>query len=336
MLVQHTNDFLIWFCAHADIVTKKTVVEKALSWLKACADMARAKINKIVLERGVFSSHMPVQVAINDHTKAAGSSSIASGKEVALRADNILSFDEMAAMMHCCYAADNIIHDSPLRCIQTGGEVRITHQSGPRGQIVRSAKFEHVWLRSYEELADANGINGATLYNTRGDKCHAIGEGSHYGWVPNANILLCPSVALGTAMLYRFTLGRNEAFPDVCAIEPTSGCVGFEYKWLPLFISTQYNHHYDLDPASGQLKIRGVTDENQNQCFHNLYTAACIPRVTGDSVTHVGRAQCQQEAQNSGIPSREVEEALGYEDSAKKNHYTPQVCVIAFLLSFSL
>ena len=84
MLVQHTNDFLIWFCAHADIVTKKTVVEKALSWLKACADMARAKINKIVLERGVFSSHMPVQVAINDHTKAAGSSSIAGSANVQL------------------------------------------------------------------------------------------------------------------------------------------------------------------------------------------------------------------------------------------------------------
>ena len=54
MLVEHTNDFLIWFCAHADIVTKRTVVEKALSWLKACGDMARSKFSLPVFDKGVF------------------------------------------------------------------------------------------------------------------------------------------------------------------------------------------------------------------------------------------------------------------------------------------
>ena len=335
MLVEHTNDFLIWFCAHADIVTKRTVVEKALSWLKACGDMARSKFSLPVFDKGVFSSHLPVQVAINDHTKAAGSASIAAGNEVALRADNILTFDQMTAMMHRCYAADPIIHDNPLRCIQTGGEVRITHQSGPRGQVVRSAKFEHVWLRAYDELADSEGINGVTLYNNRGDKTHSIGEGSHYGWVPNSNVLLCPSVALGTAMLYRY-VARRESFPDVCAKEPTTGCVGFQYKWLPLFITTAHNQHTDLDPSSGQLSIRGLSDDYQNICFHKLYTAAGIPRVSGDAVTHVGRAQCQQEAQNSGVNSREVEEALGYEDSAKKSTcYHSPTFIVSLLRAFS-
>ena len=65
-------------------------------------------------------------------------------------------------------------------------------------------------------LADGESINGVTLFNNRGDKTHLIGDGSHFGWMPNINVLLCPSVALGTCMLYRFT-ARREAFPDACA-----------------------------------------------------------------------------------------------------------------------
>ena len=38
-----------------------------------------------------------------------------------------------------------------------------------------------------------------------------------------------------------------------------------------------------------------------------------------------GHRRNKREAQNAGIDSREVEEALGYEHSAKKDHYTPQI-----------
>ena len=41
--LESTNDFLVWFCERCDIVTKKSVVEKAESWLKACGDLSRAK-----------------------------------------------------------------------------------------------------------------------------------------------------------------------------------------------------------------------------------------------------------------------------------------------------
>ena len=34
--LESTNDFLVWFCERCDIATKKSVVEKAESWLKAC------------------------------------------------------------------------------------------------------------------------------------------------------------------------------------------------------------------------------------------------------------------------------------------------------------
>ena len=34
--LQCTNAFMIWFCERCDIVVKKTVVEKAESWLMAC------------------------------------------------------------------------------------------------------------------------------------------------------------------------------------------------------------------------------------------------------------------------------------------------------------
>jgi hypothetical protein len=215
-MLEATNTFLEWYCAHCDIVTKKSVVEKAVSWLKACADLARDKRGKGVLDKGVFTSAMRVRVAIQEHAKAYGAHAIASGKEVAARADNLLTHEQMTAMMHRAYAADQAIHGDPLRCLQTGVEVRITHQAGCRGQIVRSANWEHIWLHMYDMLADGAGINGVTLFNNRGDKTHVIGDGSHFGWMPHINVLLCPSVALGTCALYRFT-ARREAFPEVCA-----------------------------------------------------------------------------------------------------------------------
>ena len=72
--LEDTNSFLEWYCAHCDIVTKKSVVEKAVSWLKACADLARDKRGKGVLDKGVFTSAMRVRVAIQGHSKAYGMS----------------------------------------------------------------------------------------------------------------------------------------------------------------------------------------------------------------------------------------------------------------------
>ena len=119
-----------------------------------------------------------------------GASSIAAGKEVAARADNLLSYDQMRTIMHRAYAADLSIHSDPLRCLQTGVEVRMTHQAGCRGQIVRSANWEHVWLHEYDMLADGAGVNGVTLFNNRGDKTHLIG-GVHahaYARAPEARL----------------------------------------------------------------------------------------------------------------------------------------------------
>ena len=322
-LLESTNNFLVWFCERCDIVTKKSVVEKAESWLKACGDLNRAKFdpNGPGLRKGIFTEAMRVRVAIKGHAEAYGASSIASGKEVAARADNLLSFDQMVSIVHRSYAADLAIHSDPLRCLQTAVEVRITHQAGCRGQIVRSACWEHAWLHDYEMLADGDGISGITLYNNRGDKCHVIGEGSHFGWMPNMNVLLCPSVALGTCMLYRFT-ARHETFPEVCADNGGSN-PGYQWKWLPLLIST--SDTYEVDAEKAQLKTHGVGKRSQSTCFKQLYAVSGVARATGDAIEHVGRAQAQQEAQNAGIDARDVEEALGYEHSAKKDHYTPQI-----------
>ena len=139
--------------------------------------------------------------------------------------------------------------------------------------------------------------------------------------MPNISVLFCPSVALGTCMLYRFT-HRREAFPDICA-DNGGANPGFEYKWLPLLITTADT--YEVDAEKALLEMHGVGKKSQSTCFKQLYAAAGVAGVTGDAIEHVGRAQAQQEAQNAGIDSREVEEALGYEHSAKKDHYTPQI-----------
>ena len=72
--------------------------------------------------------------------------------------------------------------------------------------------------------------------------------------MPNSNVLFCPSVALGTCMLLRFT-ARSETFPDVC--DDNGGAnAGFQHKWLPLLITTADTYEVDADTA--QLHIHGV------------------------------------------------------------------------------
>ena len=86
--LQCTNAFMIWFCERCDIVVKKTVVEKAESWLMACGNLSRVKFdpNGPGLTKGIFTQAMLVKVAIKSHQEAYGLHSIASGKEVAARA----------------------------------------------------------------------------------------------------------------------------------------------------------------------------------------------------------------------------------------------------------
>ena len=102
--LESTNDFLVWYCERCDIVTKKSVVEKAESWLKACGDLSRAKFdpNGPALRKGIFTEAMRVRIAIKGHAEAYGASAIASGKEVA-RKQASLVFGEQGHRFKCAF-----------------------------------------------------------------------------------------------------------------------------------------------------------------------------------------------------------------------------------------
>ena len=53
-MLESTNSFLVWYCcARCDIVAKKSVVEKAEAWLKACGDGHEVDgIARTQIERG--------------------------------------------------------------------------------------------------------------------------------------------------------------------------------------------------------------------------------------------------------------------------------------------
>ena len=106
--------------------------------------------------------------------------------------------------------------------------------------------------------------------------------------------------------------------PSGCSVFP-----GFQWKWLPLLITAADS--YEVDAENARLEIHGVGKKSQSTCFKQLYAVSGVASVTGDAIEHVGRAQAQQEAQKAGIDARDVEEALGYEHSAKKDHYTPHI-----------
>ena len=87
----------------------------------------------------------------------------------------------------------------------------------------------------------------------------------------------CPSVCLGTCTLYRFTAQR-ETFPEVCA-DNGGANPGYQWKWLPLLIST--SDTYEVDAEKAQLEIHGVGRRSQSTCFKQLYAVSGLRARNG-------------------------------------------------------
>jgi len=271
-------------------------------------------------DEGVFNSDMDVRVAARDQRREQGEAAIVACKDVSKRADHLPTFDEMSRMMHLAYAGDKRIHESPLRAMQTGVEVRISHATGVRGEKIRSAHFEHIWPRPYPHLANFEGIDGTVFYNTRKGKTNETGEASHAGWLPSKNPLFDIDGGEGLCLLYRFTNG--ESFPHVT--EDNGGkSPGYQYKWLPLLKNTEGS--YALDSTKALLPVRAYGPKPQNACWNMLYNAAGIEMYENDSLTHGGRAACNQEWREAGGDPRVSDEALGCTHDVSKDFYAPQI-----------
>jgi len=303
--------FLLWLAEQP--MLQHNAIKWAQKYLQKSMVLERMARKLPELPKGSANRWTVVKIAAKETQRTRGKEKIASCQDLSTRADHLPTFDEMISMMHCCLAGDARIHPEPLRALQTGAEVRMTHTTGVRGQLVRSAKFEHLWPRDYAALAHGKGVTATVMYNVRGDKTHIEGDGSHTGWLPSRNPLLCPSGTLGLCLLLRFMGG--ESFPDVCSDD------GRQYKWLPLIRTTGSS---TLDTTKALLPIRGVCAKTQNACFNSLYAAAGVEMFKGDAVTHAGRAAAQQEFEDAGGDSRISNEALGYQASrSRPNRHCP-------------
>ena len=169
--------FLLWLTEQPNLQQK--AIKFAKKYLQKSMVLERMARGLPELPKGSANRWTDVKIAEKETERTRGKEKIASCKDLSIRADHLPIFDEMISMMHCCLAGDARIHPEPLRALQTGAEVRITHTTGVRGQLVRSAKFEHLWPRDYTALAHGKGITATVMYNVRGDKTHIEGDGSH-------------------------------------------------------------------------------------------------------------------------------------------------------------
>ena len=197
------RDFLLWLKDQE--LSRAAGFKEAQKWLQASMQMERKRRGLPVLGEGKANEYMEVRIAGQEQRIAAGMSKIVAGSDLSKRADRVPDMEDKIKMMHVALSGAAIVHHNPLLVVQTGFEVLCTHATGVRGQLVRSAKFEHIWGRKYAELAGGAGIEATVMYNVRGDKTHVEGDGTHTGWLPARNALLCPSSTLGLVMLYRFT-----------------------------------------------------------------------------------------------------------------------------------
>ena len=155
------NEFLLWYSQQPKL--QQEAIKSAQKWLTCSANIERHKRKLSILTEGIFNSHMEVRVAAKQCRREHGSSSIAGCRDMSTRADHLIDFDEMTRMMHICFSGDGRVHPNPLRVLQAGLEVRITHATGVRGQLVRSAKFEHLWPRDYKVLAGRKGLRAIVM-----------------------------------------------------------------------------------------------------------------------------------------------------------------------------
>ena len=331
------NAFLLWYAEQSGL--QKEALKFAQKYLTASANIECNKRDIDTIPKGTFNASARVQVAAHETRIAYGKAKLASGADNSKRADHLPTFEEMSGMMHLALSGSADIHPNPLRALQTGLEVRITHTTGVRGQLVRSASFRHFWPRDYRQLAHRAGIRATVMcasdsnhtthfhhhhhvpphpsscsrpsttnhhrYNDSGDKTHIVGDASHAGFLPSRNALLSPSAFGGLSLLYRFC-HQGEPFPDVCKDN------GLEYKSMPL-----------IKPERQVRSAESKADAKvQNSCFNALYAAAGVEMYANDAVTHAGRHACQQEAKDSGLDGRLVDEALGYQiKDVQKDQY---------------
>ena len=314
------NSFLVWLKDQPDL-PKADPLKFAQKYLTASANMERKQRNMPRIDEGAFNSYMEVRVAAKEQRRAAGAASTTACEDQSTRADHLPTFDEKVKMLRLAYSGDARIHENPLRAIQTGVELLITHATGVRGEKVRSSTYAHVYPRPYADLAGGEGIMGSVFHNTRKGKTNEEGEASHAGWLPSKNPLLDIDGGLGTCLLYRL-LATGEQFPSVTASLDGAG-PGYQYKWRPLIINTDQS--YQLDTANAQLSIRPIGPKTQNAAWNGLFNAAEVAMYKGDSLTHGGRAACNQEFREAGGDPRVSDEALGYTHDVSKDHYSPHI-----------
>ena len=155
------KDFLLWYAKQPSL--PKEGVKFAQKYLMACLQMERSRRGLPMLAAGETNKYMTVRVAVQQTQADYGAATIAGCKPLKKRADHQMTFDHMCNMMHLCLAGDSDIHTEPLAALQTAVEVRITHMTGVRGEIVRSSMFEHCWLREYPKLAGGKGIQSLVM-----------------------------------------------------------------------------------------------------------------------------------------------------------------------------
>ena len=319
-LVSVGNEFLAWYSSLPKL--QLNGIHDAKKWLVASANIARSKRKLPVLPKGTFNAYMEARVVERESRHAQGLARTVFCEDTSMRADHVPTHGEIVSCMRLCHAGDVRIHSNPLACLQTGFELRVLHTTGVRGQVVRTATFGHVWTRQYPDLAGGAGMTATVMHNVRRGKTNIEGDGTHSGWMPSKNALLCPCGILGTCYLYRIA-HRRETFPDVMS-DNDGRSSGYQYKWLPLTISTERS--YSMDAEKALLSYRPVQERMQNDNFNFMYHAAGLQMVAGDAVTPSGRHVAQQEFQDAGGDSRISNEALGYTiRDAAKDHYTPHI-----------
>ena len=176
------RDFLLWL--NGQELRRAAGFKEAQKWLVAAMQMERKRRGLTVLGEGKANEYMEVRIVGQEKRIAAGMSKIVAGSDLSKRADRVPDMEDKIKMMHMALSGAAIVHHNPLLVVQTGFEMLCTHATGVRGQLVRSAKFEHIWDELWEKIMYELAHRGFVCHSQanrgpmHGGACGCVGYGS--------------------------------------------------------------------------------------------------------------------------------------------------------------
>lgn len=242
--------------------------------------------------KGAVKSDPAIKTVLEKYQRSKATRALENNEDIQSKIARRISEEEMLELVSQAFCpttpATQRLH--PLTRIQTVTSIRHTHQTGQRGDDLRSFTFSMAFQRSVRQVGPGGGTELDYIVTKQG-KTNKVGKQEYSALAPHINPMLDTCGWQGLGYMYRFII-LGEQVPDFTK--------WVEYFHLPVYRSI----------TSANAFLDGSV---QNTQWNALYAAVGI---IVNKVTHQGRVQAQQDMDNNGVSNPHIARICQYQDGS--------------------